>query len=118
MTMVFDYTPLGLGGMSYCNQTPFPLREGRFWARDYLKFGNSYFTTSAETKIFRKDLHQNNDTQKPFNLCNTLMHFCNKVKATSIAAASCKLLNLYCKLQATELVMLRYSNLIATDSSN
>ena len=26
---------LGSGGMSYCNQTPFSLREGGVWARQY-----------------------------------------------------------------------------------
>ena len=26
--MAFGYTPQGSGGMSYCNQTPFPPREG------------------------------------------------------------------------------------------
>ena len=36
ITMVFGYAPLGSGGMSYCNQTPFPLHEGEVWARDYL----------------------------------------------------------------------------------
>ena len=34
--MVFGYTPPGSDGMSYCNQTPFPLRKGRVWVRDYL----------------------------------------------------------------------------------
>jgi len=34
--MVFGYTPLGSGGMLYCNQIPFPLREGGLWARDYI----------------------------------------------------------------------------------
>ena len=33
--MVFGYAPLELGGMSYCAQTPFPLREGGVWAQDY-----------------------------------------------------------------------------------
>ena len=28
------YAPLGSGGMSYYNQTPFPLRKGGVWARD------------------------------------------------------------------------------------
>ena len=28
MTMAFGYTPQGSSGMSYCNQTPFPPREG------------------------------------------------------------------------------------------
>ena len=98
MTMVFRYAPLGWGRMLYCNQTPFLLCEGEVWARDYLEFGNSYFTTSAKTKLFRKDLCQNNDTQKPFNLCNNFMHFCNKFKATRpvtrpvslLQAASCR----------------------------
>ena len=94
--------------MSYCNQTPFPLREGRVWTRGCLKFGHSYFTTSAETNIFRKDLRQNNDTQKPFNLCNNFIHFCNKVKAKLRDQYHC------CKLQATELVGVAD---IATDSN-
>ena len=28
MTMAFGYAPQGSSGMSYCKQTPFPLREG------------------------------------------------------------------------------------------
>ena len=35
LTMIFGYAPLGSGGMLYCNQTPFPLREGGVWAREY-----------------------------------------------------------------------------------
>ena len=35
LTMVFGYAPLGSGGISYCNQTPFPLHEDGVWARDY-----------------------------------------------------------------------------------
>ena len=35
LTMVFGYAPLGSGGMSYCNQTPFPLREGGVWTQNY-----------------------------------------------------------------------------------
>ena len=35
MTMVFGYAPLGSGGMSYCNQIPFPLCEGGVWGQDY-----------------------------------------------------------------------------------
>jgi len=40
LTMVFGYASLGLGGILYCNQTPFSLREGGVWVRDYDIWGN------------------------------------------------------------------------------
>ena len=33
--MAFGYAPQGSGGMSYCNQTPFPPREGWGLGTDY-----------------------------------------------------------------------------------
>ena len=66
-----------------------------------LKFGHTYFTISAKTKLYRKANGQNNDdkVKKPtlggnsisVNYCNILAYFCvtnNKFKATLIFLSS------------------------------
>ena len=41
--MVFGYTPVELGGMSYCNQIPFPLHETSLVPSPHREGGPGHF---------------------------------------------------------------------------
>ena len=71
------YAPLGSGGMSYCNHTPFPLREGGSGHGTRLAVSLSHCAISLSVlsaqASYHLSIHLSTDSASSYNLCVSKM---------------------------------------------